>query len=171
MPSGSSQVVPPYSRQHSSSGKITTLLNNSSHCCLDDLEDHSPLKKNTPKRPPHCWLDGVEALCLMSARQRNPQLLFWSVFFGYCLLPVIRHSVRTHDPLHLPTLVLLANFPVRTKLIFPRIAVLPVEILCFSQPPSVVMFLCTTRGASRGADARLGTAYARNYRGCIRIGK
>ena len=39
------------------------------------------------------------------------------------------HSVRTYDTLHLLALVLLANSSVRTKLIFPRIAALPVEIL------------------------------------------
>ena len=66
--------------------------------------------RNTPEHLPHSWLDGLEALCLMSARQRNPQLPFWSVFFRNCLLPVIIHSVRIYDPLHLPTLgLLLAN--------------------------------------------------------------
>ena len=40
----------------------------------------------------------------------------------------MRHSVHTHDTLHLLTLVLLAKFSVRTKLIFPRIAAFYTEI-------------------------------------------
>ena len=80
------------------------------------------------------WFGGFEAHLLlivyMSDRQRNPQQLFRSVFFRYCLFLVIRHPVRTYDSLpnyqssHWPTR------PVRTKRILPRIVVLPMEIFC-----------------------------------------
>ena len=64
----------------------------------------------------------------MSAHQRNPQLLFWSVFCRYWLLsyvtPYVRmtHFIYLHSCCHWPIL------PARTKLILPRIAVLPMEL-------------------------------------------
>ena len=88
------------------------------------------VEKNILEHLPHCWLDGLEALRLLSARQRHPRLLFRSVFFRYLRLPVMRHSVRTYDTLCLFTLVLLTNSSVRTKLVFPRIVALPMQIIC-----------------------------------------
>ena len=69
--------------------------------------------------------------CLMSARQRNPHNYLGRCSFGTLFLYlVVRLPVRTYDPLPDSS-----YWPIRlvpTKLIFPRLAALPVEILCFS---------------------------------------
>lgn len=93
----------------------------------------SSCKKDTLlNTSPHCWLDGLEALCLMSARQRNPRLSYGGVPFGtaYGVRGHISSNARMD---HFRTYIqhTIGQFFRTYKTHIPRLAVLPLEILCF----------------------------------------
>ena len=69
----------------------------------------------------HCWLDGLEALCLMPARQRNPRLSRGGKRLVLLLLLVTLHTM---DRTHIHSLIGQLFFRWYKKLVFPRIAVL-----------------------------------------------